>query len=189
MAEGRSHSPGVRPPGVAAAVAASFPSMESARVAIEALEHAGVDGDDIELLGRTADAARTPTNPKPTDRRVALHLVRRIAVGAALGALAGFVLGVLAGLIVAAVTDATDSRAGLVTAFAIVGIGIGTTLGILLAFERAVGLSDAWPLTFEDVPDGPPVWVAVYTRAPRERARAADALSRLRPLELRRGAA
>jgi hypothetical protein len=177
-----------RPPGVTAAVAASFPSMESARVAIEALENAGVDGDDIELLGQPADAARTPGDPKPTDRRVALHLVRRIAIGAVVGALAGVALGVLVGLIVAGFTDATDSRSGLVTAIAIVGIGIGTTLGILLGFERAIGLSDAWPLTFEDVPDGP-VWVAVYTRARRERVRAAEALAQRRPLELRRGAA
>lgn len=176
-----------RPPGVTAAVAASFPSMESARVAIEALENAGVDGDYIELLGQPADAARTPSDPKPTDRRVALHLVRRVAVGAVVGALAGIALGLLVGLIVAGITD-TDSRSGLVTAIAIVGIGIGTTLGILLGFERAIGLSDAWPLTFEDVPDGP-VWVAVYTRARQERARAAEALARHHPLELRRGAA
>jgi hypothetical protein len=173
---------------VEAAVAASFPSMESARVAIEALENAGVDGDEIELLGQPADAARTPTDPKGPDRRMALHLVRRVALGAVAGAVAGLVLGVLVGLVVAGFTDATDSRSGLATAIAIVGVGIGTTLGILIAFERAIGLSDAWPLTFEDVPDGP-VWVAVYTRARRERARAAEALARHHPLELRRGAA
>ena len=177
-----------RPPGVTAAVAAAFPSMESARVAIEALEHAGVDGDEIELLGQPADAARTPTDPKPTDKRMALHLVRRVALGAAAGALAGVALGVLLGLVVAGVTDSTDSRSGLVTAIAIVGVGIGTTLGILLAFERAIGLSDAWPLTFEDVPEGP-VWVAVYTGGRRIRTRAAETLARHRPLELRRGAA
>jgi len=177
-----------RPPGVTAAVAASFPSMESARDAIEALEHAGVDGDEIELLGQPADVARFPSQPGGPDKRMALHLVRRVALGALMGALAGLVLGVLSGLLVAVGTDATDSRSGLVTAIAIVGVGLGVTLGVLVSFERAIGLSDAWPLTFEDVPDGP-VWVAVYTGGGRTRVRAADALARHRPLELRRGAA
>lgn len=163
--------------------------MESARVAIEALEHVGVDGDEIELLGQPADVARFPSQPQGPDRRMALHLVRRIALGALAGVLAGLVLGLLAGgLMVAAFNDTTDSSAGLVTAIAIVGVGLGVTLGVLVSFERAIGLSDAWPLTFEDVPDGP-VWVAVYTGGGRTRARAADALARHQPLELRRGAA
>lgn len=171
-----------------AAVAARFPSMESARVAIEALEHAGVDDDEIELLGHPADVARDPSAPQGPDRRLGLHLVRQVALGALGGAFAGVVLGLLIGLLVAAPTDATDSRSGLVTAIIIVGIGLGVTLGVLLSFERAIGLSDAWPLTFEEVPDGP-VWVAVYTGGGRSRARAADALARHHPLELRRGAA
>jgi len=177
-----------RPPGVTAAVAASFPSMKSARVAIEALEHAGVDGDEIELLGQPADVARDPSEPLGPDRRMALHLARRVALGALAGALGGVVLGLLIGLVVALVTDATDSHSGLVTAIAIVGIGLGATLGVLVSFERAIGLSDAWPLTFEDVPDGP-VWIAVYTGGRRIRTRAAETLARHRPLELRRGAA
>jgi len=160
--------------------------MESARVAIEALENVGVDGDEIELLGQPADVARTPTAPKGPDRRVALHLIRRIAVGAAAGALGGVVLGLIIGFGVAAVTS--DGSSGLVTALVIVGVGLGTTVGILVSFERAIGLSDAWPLTFEDVPDGP-VWVAVYTGGRRVRDRAVDTLARHRPLELRRGAA
>lgn len=71
-----------RAPGVTAAVAARFPSMKSARVAIEALEHAGIDGDEIELLGRPADVARAPSDPRDPDRRMALPLVWRVALGA-----------------------------------------------------------------------------------------------------------
>jgi hypothetical protein len=175
-----------RPAGVPAAVAANFSDMEAARAAIEALENAGVDGDDIDLLGRRADAARTPTRPGRADRRVAGHMARSIALGAVIGAAAGAAVGVVLGLIVLAATS-TGGGAGLVFAFALVGVGLGVVVTVFLSFERSVGLSDAWPLTFEDVPEGS-VWVAVYSRDPKTERRAYEALTGLEPLDLRRGA-
>jgi hypothetical protein len=175
-----------RPAGVPAAVAANFPDMQAARSAIEALENAGVDGDDIDLLGRRAEAARVPTSPARADRRVAVHMVQRIALGALVGAAGGAVVGVVLGLVVLAATS-TGGGAGLVFAFGLIGVGLGVVVTVFLSFERSVGLSDAWPLTFEDVPEGS-VWVAVYSRDPRTEERAHDALARLHPLELRRGA-
>jgi hypothetical protein len=173
-----------RPPGVSAAVAASFPDMAAARSAVEALEHAGVDGDDIDLLGRGADAARMPTSPSRPDRRAAGYILRRVGLGAAVGAAAGAVAGLVLGLIVLAVTSTADGS-GLVFAFVLVGLGLGVVVSAFLSFERSVSFSDAWPLTFEDAPEGP-VWVAVYSRDPRTQRRARDALAGRRPLELRR---
>ncbi|MGH9033945.1 MAG: hypothetical protein ACRDY4_14475 [Acidimicrobiia bacterium] len=175
-----------RPPGVTAAVAASFPDMSAARGAIEALEHAGIDGDEIDLLGQRADAARTPTSPARPDRRMARHILGRLGVGALIGLAAGAVAGVVLGLIVLAVTS-SGGGVGLVVAFAIVGVGLGAVVSVFLSFERSVGLSYAWPLTFEDVPEGT-IWVAVYSRDPRIQDRAGDTLAGLRPLELRRDA-
>ncbi|MGH8984352.1 MAG: hypothetical protein ACRDY6_10835 [Acidimicrobiia bacterium] len=57
----------------------------------------------------------------------------------------------------------------------LVGLGLGVVVSVFLSFERMVGLSNAWPLTFEDVPDGP-VWVAVYSPDPRTKDRAHDTL-------------
>ncbi|HEX6311955.1 MAG TPA: hypothetical protein VF152_10035 [Acidimicrobiia bacterium] len=176
-----------RPSGVPAAVAASFPDMEAARGAIEALENVGVDGDDIDLLGQRAEAARVPSSPSRADRRVAGHMARRIALGAVVGAGAGALVGVVLGLIVLAVTS-VGGGAGLVFAFGLIGVGMGVVVMVFLSFERSVGFSDAWPLTFEDAPEGS-VWVAIYTRDPKTRDRADDALVRLRPLEVRRAAA
>jgi hypothetical protein len=175
-----------RPAGVTAAVAASFPNMGAARRAIEALEHAGVDGDDIDLLGRGADAARTPTSPGRPDRRVARHVVRRLGLGAIIGAVAGAAAGLVLGLVVLAATS-TGGGAALVAAFVIVGVGLGAVVSTFLSFERSVSFSEAWPLTFEDAPDGV-VWVAVYSRDRRTRERADEALARQTPLELRRDA-
>jgi hypothetical protein len=176
-----------RPAGVPAAVAAEFRDMQAARAAIEALENAGVDGDAIDLLGRRADAARNPTSPAGADRRTGVYMAKRIALGALVGAGVGALVGVLLGLLVLAVTS-TGGGGGLVFAFGLVGVGLGVVVAVFLSFERSVGLSEAWPLTFEDVPEGS-VWVAVYSRDPTTEERAHHALARLDPLALRRGAA
>ncbi len=176
-----------RPLGTTAAVAARFPDMVAARAALEALEHVGVDGDDLELLGAPVDVARIPSDPKPTDRRTARHIGGRLARGVEIGAAAGAVLGLLMGVLVVTVTDATSSRGGLVLALVIAGLGLGATVGVFVSFERSVGLSDDWSLTFEDAPAGP-VWVAVYSRRTTTTDRAARELARLHPLELRRDA-
>lgn len=159
--------------------------MPAARAAIEALENAGVDGDDIDLVGRRAEAARTPTSPSNPDRRVAGHLVHRLGLGALVGVAGGAIVGVALGLIVLAVT-ATERRAGLVAVFVLVGVGLGVVVSVFLSFVRSVAFSSAWPLTFEDVPEGS-VWVAVYSRDPSTQERAREALAELHPVELRTG--
>ena len=177
------HARTTRTPGTTPAVAASFADMTAARGAIEALELVGVDGDEIELLGQRADAARTPTSPARPDRRMAVHILRRLGIGAVIGAAGGAVIGVVLGLILLAATS-TGGGAALVFALGLAGLGLGVVVSVFLSFERTVGLSDAWPLTFEDVPEGS-VWVAVYSRDARTQDRARDALAGQRPIELR----
>jgi hypothetical protein len=161
--------------------------MDAARVAIESLENAGIDGDDIELLGQPVESARPAPNPKVVDKRVARHLLPRIAVGALFGAAAGVGLGLAVGLVLASVSESLGG-AGLVFAITLAGVGLGAVVGALINFERSVGLSDAWPLTFDDVPDGV-VWLAVYTADRQAVNRAADRLAEHHPLELRKEAA
>ena len=161
--------------------------MDAARVAIESLENAGIDGDDIELLGQPVENARPAPNPKVVDKRVARHLLPRIAVGALFGAAAGVGFGLAVALVLASVAESLGG-AGFVFAITLVGVGLGAVVGALINFERSVGLSDAWPLTFDDVPDGV-VWLAVYTADRQAVNRAADRLAEHHPLELRKGAA
>jgi hypothetical protein len=167
------------------AVAARFATLEQARRAMLALEHAGLDGDDLELLGRPVDAARVPRDPKRADLRLVLYLLPRLAGGLALGAGAGFGLG----LLVAGVLMGTGVLSWSWGAFAIcvlIALFPGMTLGVFIAFERSVGVSEDWSLTFADAPPGP-VWVGVHTRAVDVRARARQVLEDQRPLELRQG--
>ena len=178
-------SPDRRRAGVDPVVAARFASLVEARRAMIALEHAGLDGNDIELLGRPVDAARVPRDPKRADLRLLFYLLPRLAGGLALGAGAGFVLG----LLIAAMLLATGVLSWSWGAFAIcvlIALFPGATLGVFLAFERSVGVSEDWSLTFEDAPPGP-VWVGVYTRGVEVRERARRVLEQQQPLELRQG--
>ncbi len=63
------------------AVAGQFTRLDVARTAIEALENAGIDGDDIALLGRPAEVARAPSDPEIADRRLGRYLAPRVALG------------------------------------------------------------------------------------------------------------
>jgi hypothetical protein len=176
-------SPDRRSAGVDPAVAARFASLEEARGAVLALEQAGLDGNDIELLGRPVDAARVPHDPKRADLRLVFYLVPRLAGGLALGAGAGFGLGLLvAGVLL--VTGVLSWSWGAFAICVLIALFPGATLGVFVAFERSVGVSEDWSLTFEDAPPGP-VWVGVYTRELDVRARARQVLEHRRPLELR----
>src|ERR1700736_6560292 len=73
--------PRSRRAGSGPAVAARYRDLGQARAAISALERAGLDGNDIELLGLAADAARVPRDPKVADRRVVFYLLPRLARG------------------------------------------------------------------------------------------------------------
>jgi hypothetical protein len=170
------HAAGVRP-----TVTARFTDLAGARDAIKALENSGVDGDQIELLGRSADVARTPTNPKISDRRVARYLVPRVFRGAATGALIGAAIGTLIGSVVLTITG---SATALLIACVLGGVFLGSTLGAFVFLERSIGLADDWSLTFQDAPEGP-IWVGVYTQDPMVRTHAAHTLEHHRPLELR----
>lgn len=175
--------PPSRRAGSGPAVAARYGDLARARAAIGALERAGVDGNDIELLGRPADAARVPHDPKLADRRVVFYLLPRLARGLALG----LAVGVAVGLLIAGVAFATGLLSWSVGRFGVcvlVGLFPGATLGVLLSFERSVSLADDWALTFEDAPAGP-VWVGVYTGDGEARARARRVLQHDEPLELR----
>jgi hypothetical protein len=166
-------------------LAARFADTQSARSAIEALENAGVDGGEIELLGSHVGAGSLGGDNEPSDRRTGRYISRRLALGAAAGALAGMLGGLALALVLLAVTDDV-SRVGVLWACVIVSVGIGTTLGTFLGLERSVGSSEAWPATFQDDAAGP-VWVAVFTRNSEATARARHALLSRDPVELRTG--
>jgi hypothetical protein len=163
-------------------IAARFPDLASARAAIEALEDTGVDGNDISLHG----VELVPPSVQQTrrvDRRIARTLAGRTLRGAAVGALLGLAFGAILGAALIAETRPDSPGQELVVSM-ICGVGLFTTLGAFIAFERAGTLSDAWPETFEAESTGP-LWVEAHTHDEFHRERALRRLRRLHPLEVR----
>jgi hypothetical protein len=161
-------------------LAARFPDVGRARLAIEGLQSSGVDGEDIKWLSPFPQELRRPSTT--ADRRITRYLLRRVLVGALVGATVGGIAGVIAGAILVAATTAA-SVVGEIVALAVVGTVFGAQLGAYVGFERAGTLSDAWNTTFDELEAGA-TWIGVRTKeGNQERAR--HALERQRPIEVR----
>jgi|SRR5690242_2124925 hypothetical protein len=162
-------------------VGARFSDLARARAAIEALQSAGVDGDDITLLSPFSEPAHPST--QSADRRMLGYLGRRIVAGVALGIAVGGVVGALAGGILVALTSPSAAW-GEVAALVLVGMLLGAPLGAYIAFERAGTLTDAWGATFEDLEPGA-VWIGVKTHDADGHHRARQVLQHHDALEVR----
>jgi hypothetical protein len=144
-------------------VMARFPDVESAREAINALEGRGIDGVDVTLLGDRAVAAEHTRTRAVPDRNVLRHATKLVVRGSVLGTIggllaSGLVVGI--GLLVSAdVRDHALAQVMIVVAFTFLG-GI---VGSFFSIEQGVGYSEAWYLSFQDIPDGE-IWVAVFDR-------------------------
>jgi MFS family permease len=160
---------------------ARFASRGDARTAIEALQEAGVDGNDIELLGTPPGSTSSVELTRAVDRRIAGYLAGRVGRAILIGAVGGLLAGTTAAAVLIAATAPASALAELI-AVAIVGVLLGATCGAYVGFERAGTLSDAWPLTFEDARG--PVWIAVFTAAPADRERVRGIVERHHALEV-----
>ncbi len=77
-------------------VVATYPDMASARKALDALEKAGVDGEDISLLGRHAEAAAADTETRFRDAHLVGDVSEKALKGGAVGSVAGAIAGTVA---------------------------------------------------------------------------------------------
>jgi hypothetical protein len=162
-------------------LAARFPDIGHARLAIEGLQSSGIDGDDIRWLSPFPDEIPRPTGS--ADRRITRYLLRRVLMGVLVGAAIGGLVGVILGGILVAVTTPA-SLLGEMVALAAVGILLGSQVGAYVGFERAGTLSDAWSTTFDELEAGD-TWIAVRTMDADDRERARRALERQRPIAVR----
>jgi hypothetical protein len=156
---------------------AEFGTPGDARAAIEALEHHGIDGLEIQVLGDPDEGRR-----QPADRRALTHVGKRLAKGLVLGAL----IGGLAFAVVGVAFAAAGSPAGVIAALVLVGLALGAIVGAFVSVERGVGMSEDWERTFQK-PSGAarPMWIGVNARAPADIVRVREVLEDHRPLELR----
>jgi hypothetical protein len=80
----------------------------------------------------------------------------------------------------------SDQSIGVAIICAVVGAIIGSVVGAYLRFERGVGFSREWQLTFEDTAPGP-VWVAIRASDEDTRRRAEELLRGTDAIEVRAG--
>ena len=131
-------------------IVATFPDMETARKAFDALERAGIDGDDISLLGRHADEAAAETETRERDAHlvgdVGEHVVKGGAIGSVAGAIAGGVAFMIPGVGPAVGAGIWAATLG----GAIAGGAVGGVAGGVSSMDQ----SEDWELTYDDVAAG-----------------------------------
>jgi hypothetical protein len=162
-------------------LAARFTDPAAARGAIEALQSAGVDGDDITLLSPFPE--QSSRSNQAADERVARYLAGRVLLGVLVGVMGGVLVGAFVGALLIVAT-APASPLGELVALAIAGAVLGAPLGAFIGFERSGTLSDAWSTTFDDLEPGA-IWIGVKVHDGDDYIRARHALERQRPLDLR----
>src|SRR6266480_1128076 len=131
-------------------VVATYLDMDAARKAFDALEKAGVDGDDMSLLGRHAEEAAAVTETRQRDAHLVGDVSEKVAKGGAMGAAAGAIAGTAA-FVIPGVGPAlgigiwAGTLGGAVAGGAVGGVAGGVT---------AMDQSDDWELTYDEVADG-----------------------------------
>jgi hypothetical protein len=156
---------------------AEFGSPEDARATIEALEHHGIDGVEIEVPTRPESDPR-----QSADRRALLYVGGRTGKGIAAGAL----IGAAVFAVVGAVFLVVGWPMGVAAAVVLAGAAIGGTMGAFIGVERGVGMSEGWEETFHE-PRASAVTIEVHTSSVDEAAQARRVLEQHRPISLRGG--
>jgi outer membrane lipoprotein SlyB len=131
-------------------VVATYPGMPAARKAFDALERAGVDGDDISLLGPHADAAAAQLETKDRDAHLVGDVSEKVVKGGAIGSVAGAIAGGVAFMI-----PGVGPGIGVgIWAATLGGAIAGGAVGGVAGGVGAVDQSEDWELTYDDVAEG-----------------------------------
>lgn len=131
-------------------VVATYPDMEVARKAFNALEAAGVDGDDMSLLGPQADDAATETDTRDRDAHLVGDVGKQVVKGGAIGSVAGAIAGGVA-FVIPGVGPAIGVG---IWAATLGGAVAGGAVGGVAGGVGAVDYSEDWELTYDDVAKG-----------------------------------
>jgi hypothetical protein len=139
-------------------VVATFPDMEAARNAVEALTRAGIPNEDISLLGRQVEEERHDPDTRIRDLEATTEVAKRAGAGVA----AGGVLGGLAGLAAFAIPG-VGPVVGMGVLAAVAGGSVaGASVGGMVGGVAGISLEDDWDLTFNDSVRSGKVLIAVH---------------------------
>lgn len=121
-------------------VVATFPDMDKARHAVDALARAGIEAEDISLLGRPVEEARNDADTRLRDMEDTGHIAKR----AGADAVAGSDLGAVAGLAAFAVPGVGPVVGMGLLAAAAGGSVAGASVGGMVGGVAGISLEDDW---------------------------------------------
>jgi len=172
-------------------IEAEFGDMHSARLALEALGKAGIEGDHISLTGGAADQAAEPSDEdlqastREIDARIAKHMLSVIGAwtigGVVASALAGIPISI--GLMAALGADITLER--VIAGVFLSALAIGIVSWLIPQTSYGPQAAPPWELTFAESAEGR-VKVGVHSKKPEDVDLAQQALRRHQPLRLYR---
>jgi hypothetical protein len=172
-------------------VEAEFGDMHSARLAVEALGKAGIEGDHISVTGRAADEAAEPPDAdlqaktREIDASMAKYMVSVIGAWTVGGVIAGALLGipVSIGLMAALGADVTLER--VIAGVFLTALAVGIVSWLIPQTSYGPQAAPPWELTFAESAEGP-VKVGVHSENPADIDLAEKALRQQNPLRVYR---
>lgn len=160
--------------------------LEHAREALEALQRAGIDDEQISLFGRPVQMVDLTHDEAGTHQPVGGHVGWEIAAGATTGAVVGGVSTALVAAAVAALASGVGLAATAAAGLGLVaGGGAGGTVGAILGGEAGLRTNGSWQQAIATIRQGA-ILLAVHASEPAPIETATRALEAVEPMGLRR---
>src|SRR5579864_9076503 len=162
-------------------VVATYPDMHTARKAFGALEAAGVDGEDMSLLGPHVGEAAAETDTRNRDAHLVGDVSEHVVKGGAIGSVAGAIAGGVAFMI-----PGVGPAIGVgIWAAALGGAVAGGAVGGMAGGVASIDQSDDWELTYDDIAEGK-VLVATHADDEADAEKQESVLRENKPLKVQR---
>jgi hypothetical protein len=172
-------------------IEAEFGEMQSARLAVEALGKAGIEGDSISVTGPAANQAAEPADAdlqaqtREIDSRMAKHMISVIGIWTVGGVIAGALIGVpiSIGLMAALGADITLER--VIAGVFLTALAVGIVSWLIPQTSYGAQAAPPWELTFAESTEGR-VKVGVHSEKREDVELAQGVLRKHEPLRLYR---
>jgi outer membrane lipoprotein SlyB len=139
-------------------VVATFENMTAARQAMEDLGDAGIEANDVSLVGAEVEAAAGDPDTRIRDMEVTTQVGKKAILSGA----AGSALGALAGAAAFAIPGVGPAIGTGIWAAAAAGAMAGGAVGGMVGGVASLDLNENWELTFQDAIRGGKTLVAVH---------------------------
>lgn len=158
-------------------VVATFDSMSKARQAMEDLGEAGIEANDVSLVGAEVEEAAADPDTRVRD----MELTAEVGKKAILSGAAGSALGALAGAAAFAIPGIGPAIGTGIWAAAAAGAMAGGAVGGMVGGVASLDLSENWELTFQDAIRGGKALVAVHAHDDSQAKKAEEVLGGANP--------